>query len=61
MTGRRPDTTKVWAGLGVHDFRVTGPDWISLPEHFKKNGFTTLGGGKTYHPDHPPNWDQITV
>ena len=34
MTGRRPDTTKVWAGLGNHDFRVTGPDWISLPEHF---------------------------
>ena len=58
MTGRRPDTTKVWAGLGVHDFRVTGPDWISLPEHFKKNGYTALGGGKTYHPDHPPNWDE---
>ena len=51
MTGRRPDTTKVWAGLGVHDFRVTGPDWISLPEHFKNNGYTALGGGKTYHPD----------
>jgi len=58
MTGRRPDTTKVWAGLGNHDFRVTGPDWISLPEHFKVNGFTTLGGGKTYHPGHPPNWDE---
>ena len=58
MTGRRPDTTKVWAGLGVHDFRVTGPDWISLPEHFKNNGYTTLGGGKTYHPGSPPNWDE---
>lgn len=61
MTGRRPDTTKVLdqsTTLGNHDFRVTGPDWISLPEHFKKNGFTTLGGGKTYHQDHPPNWDE---
>ena len=58
MTGRRPDTTKVWAGLGAHDFRVTGPDWISLPEHFKNNGYTTLGGGKTYHPNCPPNWDE---
>ena len=61
MTGRRPDTTKVLdqsTTLGNHDFRVTGPDWISLPEHFKKSGFTTLGGGKTYHQDHPPNWDE---
>lgn len=61
MTGRRPDTTKVLdqsTGIGNHDFRVTGPDWISLPEHFKKSGFTTLGGGKTYHQDHPPNWDE---
>ena len=58
MTGRRPDTTKVWAGLGVSDFRVTGPDWISLPEHFKNNGYTSLGLGKTYHPNRPPNWDE---
>ena len=58
MTGRRPDTAQVWAGLGNRDFRVTGPDWISLPEHFKNNGFTTLGGGKTYHPNRPPNWDE---
>ena len=58
LTGRRPDTTKVWIGLGNHDFRVTGPDWISLPEHFKTHGFTTLGGGKTYHPGSPPNWDE---
>ena len=58
MTGRRPDTTHVWAGLGNANFRVTGPDWISLPEHFKNSGYTTLGGGKTYHPNSPPNWDE---
>ena len=61
MTGKRPDTTKVLdqsTEVGNHDFRVTGSDWISLPEHFKKHGFTTLGGGKTYHQDHPPNWDE---
>ena len=58
MTGRRPDTTKVWIGFGNPDFRVAGPDWISLPEYFKVNGFTTLGGGKTYHPGLPPNWDE---
>ena len=58
MTGRRPDTTKVWIGIGNPDFRVTGPDWVSLPEHFKNSGYTTLGGGKTYHPGHPPNYDE---
>ena len=47
MTGRRPDTTQVWAGLGNPHFRLTGPDWISLPERFKKHGFKTLGGGKS--------------
>lgn len=44
MTGQRLDTTKVWAGLGVHDFRVTGPDWISLPGHFKKMATLLLEG-----------------
>ena len=58
MTGRRPDTTKVWIGIGNPDFRVAGPDWVSLPEHFKENGYTTLGGGKTYHPGHPANYDE---
>ena len=58
MTGKRPDTTKVWDGLGEHDFRITGPDWITLPEHFKNHGYTTLGGGKTYHPHSPPDWDE---
>ena len=54
MTGRRPDTTQVWSGIGNHDFRQTGPNWITLPQHFKENGFTTLGGGKTFHPGSPP-------
>lgn len=58
MTGRRPDTTQVWSGIGNHDFRQTGPNWITLPQHFKENGFTTLGGGKTFHPGSPPDWDE---
>eukprot|EP00117_Sycon_ciliatum_P025753 scpid62884/ scgid21304/ Iduronate 2-sulfatase; Alpha-L-iduronate sulfate sulfatase len=57
MSGRRPDTTKVWSGM-AHSFRDTGPDWITMPEHFKKHGFIALGGGKTYHPNSPPNWDE---
>lgn len=29
-----------------------------MPEHFKKSGWITLGGGKTYHPNRPTNWDE---
>ena len=57
LSGRRPDITKVWSGM-AKSFRDTGPHWTSLPEHFKNAGFTVLGGGKTYHPHSPPNWDE---
>ena len=29
-----------------------------MPEHFKRAGYTALGGGKTFHPDLPKDWDQ---
>merc|ERR1712023_135168 len=32
--------------------------WITMPGHFKQQNFTTLGGGKTFHPNHPKNWDE---
>src|SRR5262245_60011279 len=34
MTGRRPDTTKVY-DLQTH-FRLTLPDIVTLPQHFKQ-------------------------
>ena len=58
MTGRRPETTKVFNdGIGVSSFRVTGPDWTTLPGYFKKNGYWVTGVGKTFHPGSPPNYD----
>ena len=63
MSGRRPHHTNVLDNKA--NFREVGNDangpgssWITMPEHFKKAGFLTLGGGKTYHPDHPKNWDE---
>lgn len=47
MTGRRPDTLKVW-DLNTH-FRKTTPDVITLPQHFKNNGYHTEAIGKIYH------------
>ncbi|MES3019872.1 MAG: sulfatase [Bacteroidota bacterium] len=47
MTGRRPNTTKVW-DLKTH-FRTTIPDVITLPQYFKNNGYFTQSIGKIYH------------
>jgi iduronate 2-sulfatase len=47
MTGRRPNTTKVW-DLNTH-FRTTIPDVVTLPQYFKNNGYHTQSIGKIYH------------
>jgi len=47
MTGRRPDATRVW-DLVTH-FRVALPNAITLPEHFKANGYYCAALGKIYH------------
>jgi len=68
MTGRRPHHTNVDATETGEDFRVSGidsggvkgADWITMPEHFKKHGYATLGGGKTFHPNNPKNFDYPT-
>jgi hypothetical protein len=45
LTGRRPDTTKVW-DLHTH-FRVSGGrGWTTLPGLFTKKGYFTAGMGK---------------
>ncbi len=47
LTGRRPDTIKVW-DLQTH-FRQTTPDVVTLPEHFKLCGYHSECIGKIYH------------
>ena len=47
MTGRRPNTTKVW-DLKTH-FRTTIPAVVTLPQYFKNNGYHTQSIGKIYH------------
>jgi iduronate 2-sulfatase len=48
LTGKRPDATQVW-DLQTH-FRVALPDTITLPQHFKANGYHTAALSKIYHP-----------
>jgi len=47
MTGRRPDTTKIY-DLET-PLRNTMPDVVTLPQHFKNNGYHAAGFGKIYH------------
>ena len=47
MTGRRPDATRVW-DLVTH-FRTALPDTVTLPQHFKANGYHAAALGKVYH------------
>lgn len=47
MTGLRPNSTKIW-DLKTH-FRSTIPTIITLPQHFKNNGYHTQSIGKIYH------------
>src|SRR5688572_27787833 len=47
LTGRRPDTTRIY-NLEDH-FRDTIPDVVTLPKHFKNNGYHTQSFGKIYH------------
>ena len=57
LSGRRPSKTKVWTFKDHFREPGVGEDWVSFPGYFKQHGYTTLGGGKTYHPKLPPDND----
>jgi arylsulfatase A-like enzyme len=47
MTGLRPDSLRVW-DLDT-DFRTTVPDVVTLPQHFRQQGYFATVVGKIYH------------
>jgi len=53
LTGLAPHNSGVY-GNG-HWWRPARPNLISLPMHFKNNGYETVGAGKTFH--HPPGFN----
>lgn len=58
MTGMRPDKLGVWT-LPVH-FREAKPDAVTIPQWFRKFGYTAVSHGKIYHnptPD-PQSWSE---
>src|SRR5262245_54822391 len=47
LTGRHPTTTGVLDNAAY--FRDAHEDWVTLPEHFKANGYVALRAGKIFH------------
>lgn len=64
LTGLRPDTTQVW-DLKTR-IRKIHPDVVTLPQHFKQNGYVSVGVGKIFDPrsvngqvkDDPKSWSR---
>ena len=61
LTGRRPDATRAFSFMNHFREPDVGPDWVSLPEHFRKHGYLTLAAGKLFHPGLPPNFDAAQI
>ena len=68
LTGLRPETSGIY-GPGV-DFQTVDElrDTVTLPMHFRQNGYRVIGGGKIFHAhtlasrgfqgfQHKPSWD----
>ena len=58
MTGRRPDSIRVW-DLGTH-FRKAVPKVVTLPQLFKQNGYHSQSIGKILHGSGSPSKDPVS-
>lgn len=60
MTGLRPDTTRVWDL--TTEMRTVMPDVVTLPQHFRHQGYRAVAYGKIFHNPFPDalSWDEPT-
>ncbi|MBL8209129.1 MAG: sulfatase [Bryobacterales bacterium] len=63
LTGRRADTTGVYNNDQF--WRPVHPDYVTLPMHFKANGYHVAGAGKIFHhtagANPPDQWDEFQL
>jgi iduronate 2-sulfatase len=59
LTSRTPTRTRVLGNRTV--LRDLHPDWITLPQLFKENGYVSYRAGKIYHGgyDDAPSWTEV--
>ena len=50
LTGRRPDTTRVWDLKTQFRETAGAAHWATLPQAFRDAGYATFGMGKVFHP-----------
>lgn len=60
LTGRNPTRTGVLGNRA--NFRVAHPDWTTLPQLFKQNGYVTARAGKIFHGgiDDAASWSAVS-
>ena len=61
LTGKRPSTTGLYENSQW--WKAAIPDLVTMPQHFKNNGYYTAGAGKIFHHtpgNNPPcSWDEF--
>lgn len=59
LTGRYPNTTRMVFN-GIHHFRDIHPDWVTLPQYFRQQGYVTANAGKLFHgrAQDPASWTE---
>ena len=56
LTGRRPDTNRVWGNDNTEYWR-NSTNATTIPQYFKENGYTSVGLGKIFHFGFPNGFD----
>lgn len=59
MTSRTPDSLNIWNFKNHIRTAPNGDSLVTLPGHFKSQGYLTTGGGKSFHDPFPPNYDGL--
>ncbi len=63
LTGRLPDNTRVWHNRNL--FRDSHPDLVTLPQHFRNNGYHTASLGKVFSGNakelDPASWSEPEI